>query len=92
MQRLDFRWDWRHSRGDFLVMLIKEKPYLYQQMAFDFACNKFGITTPYITSNGVVRLMEMVKRFADHLYELTILKGSSAKKKCFQLYRIQGFR
>lgn len=106
--------------GDFLAMPIKEKPYFHQQMAFDFACNKFGITTPYITSNGVALLMEMgcgksltgigiagalfqfgrirralivcplsivgvwqqeFERFADFPYELTILKGSSAKKK-----------
>ena len=106
--------------GDFLAMPIKAKPYFHQQMAFDFACNKFGITTPYITSNGVALLMEMgcgksltgiviagalfqfgrirralivcplsivgvwkqeFERFADFPYELTILKGSSAKKK-----------
>lgn len=105
---------------DFLAMPIKAKPYFHQQMAFDFACNKFGITTPYITSNGVALLMEMgcgksltgigiagalfqfgrirralivcplsivgvwqqeFERFADYPYELTILKGSSAKKK-----------
>lgn len=105
---------------DFLAMPIKAKPYFHQQMAFDFACNKFGITTPYITSNGVALLMEMgcgksltgigiagalfqfgrirralivcplsivgvwqqeFERFADFPYELTILKGSSAKKK-----------
>ena len=106
--------------GDFLAMPIKAKPYFHLQMAFDFACNKFGITTPYITSNGVALLMEMgcgksltgigiagalfqygrikralivcplsivgvwqqeFERFADFPYELTILKGSSAKKK-----------
>lgn len=40
-------------------MPIKAKPYFHQQMAFDFACNKFGITAPYITSSGVALLMEM---------------------------------
>lgn len=44
--------------GDFFAMPIKAKPYFHQQMAFDFACNKFGITTPNITSNGVALLME----------------------------------
>lgn len=43
--------------GDFLAMPIKAKTYFHQQMAFDFACNKFGITTPNITSNGVALLM-----------------------------------
>ena len=106
--------------GEFLAMPIKAKPYFHQQMAFDFACNKFGITAPYIASSGVALLMEMgcgksltgigiagalfqfgrikralivcplsivgvwqqeFERFADFPYELTILKGSSAKKK-----------
>lgn len=31
---------------DFLAMPIKAKPCFHQQMAFDFACNKFDITTP----------------------------------------------
>lgn len=105
---------------NFLAMPIKAKPYFYQQMAFDFACNKFGIIMPYITSNGVALLMEMgygksltgigiagavfqfgrirraliicplsivgvcqqeFERFNDFTYELTILKGSSTKKK-----------
>ena len=106
--------------GEFLARPIKAKPYFHQQMAFDFACNKFGITAPYIVSSGVALLMEMgcgksltgigiagalfqfgrikralivcplsivgvwqqeFERFADFPYELTILKGSSAKKK-----------
>lgn len=106
--------------GEFLAMPIKVKPYFHQQMAFDFACNKFGITAPCIASSGVALLMEMgcgksltaigiagalyqfgrirraivvcplsivgvwqqeFSRFADFPYELTILKGSSAKKK-----------
>ncbi len=45
--------------GQFFAMPIKAKPYFHQQMAFDFACNEFGITTPYITSSGVALLMEM---------------------------------
>ena len=31
---------------DFLAMHIKAKSFYHQQMAFDFACNKYGITTP----------------------------------------------
>lgn len=101
-------------------MPIKAKTYFHQQMAFDFACKKFGITAPYISSSGVALLMEMgcgksltgigiagalfqfgrikralivcplsivgvwqqeFERFADFPYELTIFKGSSAKKK-----------
>lgn len=103
-----------------LSMPIKVQPYFHQQQAFDFACKKFGITAPRMSSDGVALLMEMgcgksltgigiagalyltnkirrvlvvcplsivgvwqqeFKRFADFPYELTILKGSSAKKK-----------
>ena len=103
-----------------LPMPIKARPYSHQQEAFDFACEKFGLTAPYMSSNGVALLMEMgcgktitsvgiagilyqfgkvnrvlivcplsivgvwqqeFERFADFPYELTVLKGSSAKKK-----------
>ena len=103
-----------------LPMPIKSRPYSHQQEAFDFACEKFGLTAPYMSSSGVALLMEMgcgktitsvgitgilyqfgkikrvlivcplsivgvwqqeFERFADFPYELTVLKGSSAKKK-----------
>lgn len=106
--------------SDFLAMPVKVKPYFHQQMAFDFACRKFGITAPSISSSGVALLMEMgcgksltgigisgalyqfgrirrvlvvcplsivgvwqqeYERFADFPYNMTILKGSSTKKK-----------
>lgn len=101
-------------------MPVKAKPYDHQQKAFEFACKRFGVTAPFISSNGVALLMEMgcgktitsigiagalylsgmIKRilivcplsivgvwqqefetFADYPYNLTVLKGSSAKKR-----------
>ena len=42
-----------------LLMPVKARPYLHQTQAFDFACEKFGLTAPYPASNGVALLMEM---------------------------------
>lgn len=103
-----------------LLMPVKARPYYHQSQAFDFACEKFGLTASHISSNGVALLMEMgtgktitsigitgalyqfgkvnrvlivcplsivgvwqqeFERFADYPYNLTILSGSSAKKK-----------
>ena len=103
-----------------LLMPVKARPYYHQSQAFDFACEKFGLTAPYLSSNGVALLMEMgtgktitsigitgalyqfgkvnrglivcplsivgvwqqeFESFADYPYNLTILSGSSAKKK-----------
>ena len=103
-----------------LLMPVKARPYYHQSQAFDFACEKFGLTAPHISSNGVALLMEMgtgktitsigitgalyqfgkvnrvlivcplsivgvwqqeFESFADYPYNLTILSGSSAKKK-----------
>lgn len=101
-------------------MPVKAKPYDHQQKAFEFACRRFGVTEPFISSNGVALLMEMgcgktitsigiagilyqtgaisrvlivcplsivgvwqqeFETFADYPYNLTVLKGSSAKKR-----------
>ena len=103
-----------------LLMPVKARPYYHQTQAFDFACEKFGLTAPTCSSNGVALLMEMgtgktltsigitgalyqfgkvnrvliccplsivgvwqqeFERFADFPYNLTILSGSSTKKK-----------
>lgn len=103
-----------------LPMPIKARPYAHQQNAFDFACRRFGLTVPQMSSSGVALLMEMgcgktitsvgitgalyqfgkitrvlvvcplsivgvwqqeYERFADYPFNLTVLKGSSAKKK-----------
>ena len=103
-----------------LLMPVKARPYYHQSQAFDFACEKFGLSTPRLSSNGVALLMEMgtgktitsigitgalyqfgkvnrvlivcplsivgvwqqeFESFADYPYNLTILSGSSAKKK-----------
>lgn len=42
-----------------LPMPIKVRPYEHQTAAFDFICDKFGLTEPYAESNGVALLMEM---------------------------------
>ena len=107
--------------GKNLPMPLKAKPYLHQQQAFDFACEKFGLLHEFTNrSRGVALLMEMgcgktivsvaisgilyqfglvnrvlvvaplsivgvwkeeYKKFADFPYALTVLQGSSAKKK-----------
>lgn len=103
-----------------LLMPVKARPYLHQTQAFDFACEKFGLTAPYPASNGVALLMEMgtgktitsigitgalyqfgkvnrvlvvcplsivgvwqqeFESFAAYPYNLTVLSGSSTKKK-----------
>lgn len=102
------------------LMPVKARPYYHQTQAFDFACEKFGLTAPTCSSNGVALLMEMgtgktltsigitgalyqfgkvnrvliccplsivgvwqqeFERFADFPYNLTVLSGSSIKKK-----------
>jgi len=42
-----------------LLMPVKARPYYHQTQAFDFACEKFGLTAPTCSSNGVALLMEM---------------------------------
>ncbi len=102
------------------LMPVKARPYFHQVQAFDFACEKFGLTTPVRTSWGIALLMEMgtgktitsigitgvlyqfgkvnrvlivcplsivgvweaeFRRFADFPFHLTVLRGSSEKKK-----------
>ncbi len=107
--------------GNSLPMPLKAKPYLHQQQAFDFACEKFGLLPSLSNrSRGVALLMEMgcgktivsvaisgilyqfglihrvlvvaplsivgvwdeeYEKFAAFPYTLTVLQGSSAKKK-----------
>ncbi|HCT64542.1 MAG TPA: hypothetical protein DIC60_04650 [Lachnospiraceae bacterium] len=102
-------------------MPLKTKPYLHQQQAFDFACEKFGLLPSLSNrSRGVALLMEMgcgktivsvaisgilyqfglvnrvlvvaplsiigvwkeeYEKFAAFPYTLTVLQGSSTKKK-----------
>lgn len=46
--------------GKNLPMPLKAKPYLHQQQAFDFACEKFGLLHEFTNrSRGVALLMEM---------------------------------
>ena len=102
------------------LMPVRARPYHHQNEAFAFACEKFGLTSPYKSSSGVALLMEMgtgktltgigitgalyqfgkisrvlivcplsitgvweeeFDRFADFPYTMTVLSGSSAKKK-----------
>lgn len=107
--------------GKSLPMPLKAKPYLHQQQAFDFVCEKFGLLPSLSNrSRGVALLMEMgcgktivsvaisgilyqfglinrvvvvaplsivdvwneeYEKFAAFPYTLTVLQGSSAKKK-----------
>ena len=101
-------------------MPVRARPYYHQNQAFDFACEKFGLTSTHKNTCGVALLMEMgcgkslvaiailgilyqfgrvtrvlvvcplsitgvweqeFRRFAAYPYQLTILAGSSAKKK-----------
>ena len=32
-----------------LLMPVKARPYYHQSQAFDFACEKFGLTAPHIS-------------------------------------------
>lgn len=113
--------DWNMGNStNALRMPVKARPDYHQSQAFDFACERFGLTIPYLSSNGVALLMEMgtgksitsagitgalyqsgkvnrvlivcpisivgvwqqeFESFADYSYDLTILSGSSAKKK-----------
>ena len=107
-------------RDETFRMPVRARPYQHQREAFDFACEKFGLTSPYMSSCGVALLMEMgtgktitsigitgalyqsgkvrsvlivcplsivgvwqeeFERFADFPYYLTILSGSSTRKK-----------
>lgn len=107
-------------RSPSLPMPIKVRPYLHQQAAFDFACEKYGLLPCRSKSRGVALLMEMgcgktltaigisgilyqfglaeralvvaplsilgvweeeFSSFAAFPYSLTILKGSSEKKR-----------
>ena len=106
--------------GSALPMPIKVRPYLHQQAAFDFTCEKFGLIPGKDKSRGVALLMEMgcgktltaigisgilyqfglaeralivaplsilgvweeeFSSFAAFPYSLTILKGTSDKKR-----------
>lgn len=45
--------------SDLYHMPIKVQPYHHQQNAFEFACDKFGLTDGRVKSHGVAYLMEM---------------------------------
>ncbi len=102
-----------------LPMPLKVRPYVHQQMAFDFVCDQFGLLTGTSKSRGICLLMEMgcgkslvaiavagtlyqfgltrvlivgplstlsvweeqLSAFAAFPYMLTVLKGSSRKKR-----------
>lgn len=35
-----------------LLMPVKARPYYHKSQAFDFACEKFGLTAPHLSSMG----------------------------------------
>lgn len=40
-------------------MPVKARPFLHQMQEFDFTCEKFGFTAPYLSNNGVALLIKM---------------------------------